>query len=308
MVSPVEMSSQDFATRAIRQAARETGADFNFLIETAARESNFQLDAQARTSSAAGMFQFIEQTWLGVMQRRGAEHGYADAAAAISQDGQGRYVVSDPEQRQRILDLRFDAVAASRMAGELAAENAGIIEARIGRPVDSGELYVAHFLGAGGAASLIEAAEQQPQTRADQLFPAAARANRTIFYDGGRARNAAEVLAELTGRHGDGAGASSRPARGLDAAAPMTAPVFASASAPASGPAMAPVIGRAQDSDPVAGAVRRIAEQGWRVAPAPIRNAMAPDRTAIGNGELSPALVEILASLEAPRAARARSS
>ena len=152
--------------RAIRQAAQETGTDFNFLVDTAARESNFDVRAEARTSSAAGMFQFIEQTWLGVMARRGAEHGYEEAAGAISQDANGRFVVSE---------------------------------------ASGGELYAAHFLGAGGAAELIAAAQETPDQRADTLFPAAARANRPIFYEDGRARTSREVLAVLT-HEGNGSG------------------------------------------------------------------------------------------------------
>ena len=271
MVSPVETHNQDFMTRTLRQAAQETGTDFNFLLRTAARESNFDVRAEASTSSAAGMFQFIEQTWLGVMQRRGADHGYGDAAAAISRDAQGRYVVEDPVQRQRILDMRFDAEASARMAGELAAENANVIETRIGRPASTGELYAAHFLGAQGAATLIENAEASPDARADRLFPAAARANRSIFYDGGRPRSSAEVLASLT---------RERPA-----------------------PAIPSGVSRG-DSDM---AVRLAETSGpGSTVPTLARNralATMPGSHQVGNGELSPALVEILASLDAPRAA-----
>ncbi|WP_300542273.1 hypothetical protein [Maricaulis sp.] len=267
MVSPVESHNQDFMTRTLRQAASETGTDFNFLLRTAARESNFDVRAEATTSSATGLFQFIEQTWLGVMHRHGSDHGYGDAASAISRDAGGRYVVTDPVQRQRILDLRFDAEASARMAGELAAENAGQIEARIGRPVSSGELYAAHFLGAQGAASLIEAAETTPDARADRLFPAAAQANRAIFYENGQARSASEVLATLT---------RERPVPAVPAGQPDSAGGQVQLAGPAS----------------------------------PVRNAVVtPGSHRVGNGELSPALVEILASLDAPRAAgRVRNS
>ena len=263
MVSPVENPSQDFMTRTLRQAAQETGTDFNYLLQTAARESNFDVRAEASSSSATGLFQFIEQTWLGVMQRRGAEHGYADAAAAITRDASGRFVVADPVQRQQILDLRFDAEASARMAGELAAENAGVIQSRIGRSATSGELYAAHFLGAQGAASLIEAAQSDPGQRADQLFPAAARANRAIFYEDGRARSAQEVLSALTGER----------------ATPVIPANLARA---------------ADDSQTVTLSGRY----------SPVRNAvMAPVSHRIGTGELSPTVVEILASLDAPQAA-----
>ncbi len=277
--------------RAIRQAAQETGTDFNFLVDTAARESNFDVRAEARTSSAAGMFQFIEQTWLGVMARRGAEHGYEEAAGAISQDANGRFVVSDARQRDAILDLRFDAVASARMAGELAAENNRVIEARIGRPASGGELYAAHFLGAGGAADLISAAQDTPDQRADTLFPAAARANRSIFYEDGRARTSREVLAVLT--H-EGNGSARINSRQLASAATVQAV----------GEMLMPAVASA-DGDQTSGTA-----SGMVTTPPAVAQSVASMRSnlRVGNGELSPALVEILASLDAPRSGRVRNS
>jgi hypothetical protein len=264
VVSPIEVSQQESTTRLIRQAARETGTDFNFLLRTAARESNFDAGAQASTSSAAGMYQFIEQTWLGVMQRHGGEHGHGDAAQAITQGENGRFAVSDPTERSRILDLRFDPETAARMAGELASENAQVIESRLGRPASGGELYAAHFLGANGAAGLIAAAERSPGMRADELFPQAAQANRPIFYEGGRARSASEVLASLT---------RERPVVNLPASGPA--------------PVVVPRTGSGSPGGLYGGPVN-------------------PGSQRVGDGELSPALLEILASLDAPAAGRVR--
>lgn len=266
MVSPVPSDTQEFARGVIRQAARETGADFDFLLNTAARESNFDARARAGTSSAAGMFQFIEQTWLGMMDRHGERHGYGQLSQAITRSEDGRFSVSDPAKRQQIMDLRFDPTAAARMAGELAAENSGIIESRIRRRPSSGELYAAHFLGAGGAAGLITVAQQSPDVRADQLFPEAARANRRIFFDNGQPRSAAAVLSLLTG---EANAASSRPAQ----------------------------------FNP--GQPTQLAASN---APTPVRydGPISPGSHRVGHGELSPALVEILASLDAPDSARVR--
>lgn len=273
MVSPIPIDQPDSMRGLIRQAARETGADFDYLLNTAARESNFDAQAQARTSSAAGMFQFIEQTWLGMMQRHGEAHGYGAMAQAIGRDEQGRFTVSDPAMREQIMDLRFDATASARMAGELASDNASHIERRIGREPSSGELYAAHFLGAEGAAGLITAAEQSPAMRADQLFPAAARANRPIFYEGSRPRSVQDVLSVLTR---EPTGASAGAAR-----APVTTPAPAMAVAP-----------------PVPGGSAGMS--GGYAMP------VSPGVHRVGTGELSPALVEILASLDAPKSARVR--
>ena len=254
----------------IRQAARETGADFEFLARTAARESNFDPEAQARTSSAAGMFQFIEQTWLGMMQRHGDSHGFSDLAAHIERGADGRFEVNDSEARQQILDLRFNADAAALMAGELAAENGQIIENRVGRAATSGELYAAHFLGASGAADLIEAVRDNPRQSAAHLFPAAAAANRNMFFDGARPVSAADLLGRLTGE-AELALADAQPAR--DAS---------------------PAIDR---NDNIAAAVPAIARSF---------GVMSSGSLASSGGELTPTLVEILASLDVPLAARRR--
>lgn len=270
MVSPIPSDNQDATRGLIRQAARETGADFDFLVSTAARESNFDTQAKARTSSAAGLFQFIEQTWLGMMHRHGEAHGYADLAGQIERGSDGRFSVSDPEKRQQIMDLRFDASASARMAGELASENAAVIENRIGRQPSSGELYAAHFLGAQGAAGLITAVDQSPSMRADQLFPAAAAANRPIFYDGNRPRSVSDVLAVLTRE-----------------------PAVSQAASPAQGVGG---VGAGGGAAPV----------GVSAGHAPYTGPVSPGVHRVGHGELSPTLVEILASLDAPKSARVR--
>jgi hypothetical protein len=182
----------------IARAARATGVDFEFLLRTARRESSFNPFAQARTSSATGLFQFLDATWLATVKRHGAKHGLAQEAALIQSDGAGRYTVADPSQRRRILDLRFDAETSARLAAEFTRDNAAFVQSRIGRAPDAGELYAAHFLGAGGAAELIRTAETTPWVRADALFPEAARANRPVFYrPDGSARTALELLGEL---------------------------------------------------------------------------------------------------------------
>ena len=81
---------------------------------------------------------------------------------------------------------------------------------KIGRRPTDGELYMAHFMGVGGAAKLITNAEDNPQASGARLFPNAAAANHSIFYDrSGRARTVSEVYSVLTSRY---AGAASSEA------------------------------------------------------------------------------------------------
>ena len=202
MAAPIleALDMRSFSPRqVIADAARRTGADFDFLVRTAARESNFDPSAQARTSSAAGMFQFIEQTWLSMVQRHGEKHGLAAQAAMIESGADGRLTIADSAERDRVLNLRFDPAMASVMAGELASDNAALLRSEIGREPSTGELYAAHFLGAAGAARLINEVAAQPHARADALFPQAAEANRPVFYRDGRALDVSSLLARLTG-------------------------------------------------------------------------------------------------------------
>jgi hypothetical protein len=218
-------------TTAIRDAARATGASFDYLLRTAQRESNLDPSAKAPTSSASGLFQFTDQTWLETLKTSGPALGYGKYADSIVQTASGQFSVPDPAKRQAVMQLRNDPAAASAMAGALTKRNAATLAERIGRPPSEGELYAAHFLGAGGAVQLIAMNAAAPQTRAADAFPAAARANPAIFYDAhGSARSAAQVYALLTAPAGGPNAAA--PAGATTPAAPAAPLTVASATAP----------------------------------------------------------------------------
>jgi hypothetical protein len=189
-------------TGAIRNAAQVTGTSFQYLLATARVESNLNAQAAAPTSSAKGLFQFISQTWLATLKEKGPALGYARYAEAIERLPSGQYTVSDPKLHQQIMNLRTDPTASALMAAAFTKSNTEKLAAALGRPPTEGELYIAHFLGADGAAKLIELAQAQPQTPASQIFPTAAGANHSVFYDRQRrARSAAEVYQALVGRY-----------------------------------------------------------------------------------------------------------
>ena len=184
---------------AIRRAASATGIDFGFLLHTARRESGFNAQAHAPTSSAAGLFQFVEQTWMSTLKRHGPAYGYARYADLISEGSDGRFFVPQGEAaRKVVMDLRYDPHAAATMAGELASDHAAYLRGRTGREPTGGELYAAHFLGPQGSAKLIEAYRGNPNQTAAGLFPDAAVANHNVFYRSGRALTVAEVYADLS--------------------------------------------------------------------------------------------------------------
>lgn len=188
---------------AIQRAAQATGMDFGFLMKTARRESSLDPRARAASSSAAGLFQFVDQTWLSTLKQHGAKHGLGQYADLIGRGADGRYHVEGRDARRAVMDLKLDPHAASLMAGELASDHAAYLKGRTGRTPTTGELYAAHFLGPQGSARLIEAAQARPDVSAAALFPDAARANRAIFFRQGRAASVAEVYANLTRSGGD---------------------------------------------------------------------------------------------------------
>lgn len=180
---------------AIREGSGASGADFDYLLKTAGRESAFDPKAKAETSSASGLFQFIDQTWLRMVKQYGAAMGLETEARAISEDRSGRLDVADAGQRAAILNLRHDPKLASTMAGFLTRENAQSLSSSLGRKVSMEELYIAHVLGASGAADLIKLSASDPDRPAQALFADAARANPALFFD--RAKGQPKTLSEV---------------------------------------------------------------------------------------------------------------
>jgi hypothetical protein len=190
----------------IKQAASTTGASFEYLLTTAKMESNFNPKASATTSSARGLFQFIDQTWLGTVKEAGSQLGYGKYADVITKDSSGGYSVGNASDRAAVMKLRDDPDAASSMAGVLTQSNSFKLTGKIGRRPTDAELYMAHFMGVGGAGKLISSAEDSPNANAARMFPNAAAANRSIFYDrSGSARSVSQVYSVLTSRYASAA-------------------------------------------------------------------------------------------------------
>lgn len=192
----------DAVTEAIRGASRRTGVSFDYMMRTAQRESSLDPNARAPTSSATGLFQFIDQTWLSVMRDAGAAFGFEREAEVIERGADGRLTVADATERQRIMALRFDPSANALMAGAYTQRNSAALSQALGRTPSEGELYAAHFLGAGGATRFLQAAERTPDAPAAAAFPDAAAANRSIFHArDGRQLTFAEVRERIVSRH-----------------------------------------------------------------------------------------------------------
>jgi hypothetical protein len=227
-------SSRSQVTGAIKNAAATTGTSFEYLLSTAKMESNLNPSATASTSSAKGLFQFIDQTWLGTVKEAGAKLGYGQYADAIQKSESGSYSVSDPAAKAEILKLRDDPVASSAMAGVLTQSNSFKLTGAIGRRPNDAELYMAHFMGVNGASKLINGAANTPSASGAAMFPNAAAANKSIFYDqSGAARSVSQVYSVLSTRY-DAAANSSTTQTALAAAGVTAGTTVAAAGAPAS--------------------------------------------------------------------------
>lgn len=190
-------------TQAIHKASARTGVDFNYLVAQAGQESSFKPDAKASTSSAKGLYQFIEKTWLHMVRDKGAEHGLGDLADKIDGGFDGPRV-ADPAARRKILELRNDPAIASLMAAEYAKSNQTQIETALGRSANATDLYMAHFLGASGATKFLNAVQKTPDKTGAELLPEAAAANRGAFYDkSGKALSVKAIYANYAAKFDD---------------------------------------------------------------------------------------------------------
>ena len=174
---------------AIAQAARATGMDFSYLLGQARLESGLNPSARAVTSSAKGLYQFTDATWVQTLAR----HGGALGVNAQS--------LADPAARAQLMGLRNDPQASALMAAAMAGDNQAVLTGALGRAPTSGELYLAHFLGADGAVKFLSGLASDPSQSAASLFPKPASTNRAVFFDAtGAPRSLAQVMGVLNAR------------------------------------------------------------------------------------------------------------
>jgi len=179
---------------AVRKAADATGVSFEYLLAQASQESGLDPSADNRHSSASGLFQFTTSTWLDMIRRHGDKVGLGDYADAVTKGADGHLSVADKQTRRAILDLRHNPEISARMAAEYAKDNQRSLQSKLGRPVSARDLTLAHFLGAGGAAKVLEGMGNQSRSAA-HLLPDAARANPEVFREPGsrKARSVASL-------------------------------------------------------------------------------------------------------------------
>ena len=189
-------------TGLIKAAADATGVNFNYLYKQASVESGFNATAQAPTSSARGLYQFTKDTWLKVVEQHGEQAGLSREASAL------RSGMTTPDDRQKILDLRNNPEISARMAAHFALDNARALQAQGIHVKGPTELYLAHFLGSGGAAKFLNGMRDNPNAPAASLLPTAAQANKSIFFSNGAPVTLAAIYDRFDRKFNDGAAAT----------------------------------------------------------------------------------------------------
>lgn len=174
------------AAAAIRLGSLRTGVDFEYMMELSSAESNFDHNITASTSSATGLFQFTEDTWLQTIRRYGAWYGMEQLSLQMNNtfDMNGLLVgrVENPFIRTTAFDLRTQPHIMALLAAEFQVRNQFRITCVIPRQLTRTEMYLGHFLGAEGAITFLQKRASTPNAQAARTFQLQAEANRTVFY------------------------------------------------------------------------------------------------------------------------------
>ena len=133
-----------------------------------------------------------------MVKEHGEKYGLDHQANKITICADGCARVADCKAKRDILELRKDPELNALMAAELTKDNKDSLQSSVGGKIGNTELYLAHFLGAVGAAKLIQAQRDNPFASAAALVPAAAQANRNVFYDrSGQALSVQQVYSRV---------------------------------------------------------------------------------------------------------------
>lgn len=143
---------------ALSNASTQTGIPLDTLVKFAHVESGFRTEVKAGTSSAKGLFQFVGGTWKEMIAKYSKQYNIDPKTD-----------VSDPSA-----NAIMGAVYLKTNMDRLKKNNL---------PVSEQNLYLLHFLGPGGGVAFIKRVLKTPDALAATIFPKAARANESIFYN-----------------------------------------------------------------------------------------------------------------------------
>jgi hypothetical protein len=180
-------SGREHVVASIQKAAKANQVDFDYLLAQAKVESGLNPQARAKTSSATGLFQFTSSTWLNVVRRHGDKVGLTTEAAELKSPNASSASIA------KVLAMRQEPAISAELAARFALDNAKSLNSAGHMAIGPTELYLAHFLGAGGATTFLNGLRDAPNQAAAKALPQAANANTNIFYDGSNPRSYREI-------------------------------------------------------------------------------------------------------------------
>lgn len=180
---------------AVMATSSTTGISQSYLAATVSREYGQYLAGDpdqidygrgnaAGDSSATGIGQIIDGT---------ADRVFRSAAFQAASG-----IDTSRMSQQQIRDLRKNPEAAMFAVATLAKESDSVVRAVTGRPATDAELYMGHFLGAGGLHTLMRGMQENPNQDAVAKFPKAAASNPTVYKNkDGSSKTLQELYNEL---------------------------------------------------------------------------------------------------------------
>ena len=183
-IQPLAYAGAEPNAAANPSAAAPNANGPNYYGAVSSHESGNNPNAVNKNGGASGLYQFMPDTWRTLMQQH--------PDLGLTANG-----ATDPTQATKAMQA-FTADNAKALASS-------------GIAVNDKNLFMAHFLGAGGAAKFIQAGAQNPNANAAAMFPKEAAANPTIFYYGGKPSTLGEVYSLMTRNFGNGLTANGAP-------------------------------------------------------------------------------------------------
>lgn len=153
-IGPGAVTTPDYANI----GARNTGVPEVYSRALFQQEGGGNPDARNARSTATGVTQFIEGTWLQVLHDYGEQYGLPrEMIDQIERNPRGGWRVRSADAREHLLALRFNPRWNALMSGHYANQEVEDMARRAGRPVSVQEAYLAHFMNGNTAGAWVRA-------------------------------------------------------------------------------------------------------------------------------------------------------
>jgi len=158
---------------AIRMASIKNNFDFAYMMELAETESSFRYNIKSKSSSAKGLYQFIETTWLTMLRKHGAKYKLDNEAQTYN-----------PIIEKELIALRSNPRLSALISVDFQKINLNREKCYLqDREISRTDLYLSHFLGINDSIVFLQQLKKTPKAIAADSFTAAAKYNKYIFYN-----------------------------------------------------------------------------------------------------------------------------